>query len=89
MIQKHDQVTPRETLLHEWQKEEFTLQSEHATNMKKLEIEHLKLESKLSAWYKIPITILKLPLYVLLGVGYVIHAIRKSEPSDKFWEFLK
>lgn len=89
MIQKHDQVTPRETLLHEWQKEEFLAQSEHAIRMKQLDIEHLKLESKLSAWYKIPVAILKLPLYILLGTGYIIHAIRKTEPSERFWEFLK
>lgn len=89
MIQKHDQVTPRETMLHEWQKEEFVMQSEHATKMKQLEIEHLKLESKISAWYKLPITIIKLPLHLLLGAGYIVHTIRKTEPSDKFWEYLK
>lgn len=88
-IQTREELTVREREQMEYDREMWAKQSEHAIEIKKLEIEALKLDAKISSWLKLPISILKLPVYMLLGLGYIIHAIKGTEPSDNFWKLLK
>lgn len=73
----------------EYEKEEAALSREFGLRMKELDIEVQKLESKWSALLRIPITIIKLPVYVLFGIAYIVAVARKQEPSDNFWNFLR
>lgn len=89
MIERHAEMTPRETMQHEWDKEMFMRQSQHAIKMKELEIEHLKLESKIGAWFRIPVTLIRLPVYVVLAIAYIVYAARKTNPPESFYELFK
>lgn len=83
------ELTPREREDREFEREMWDKKASHAIEIKKLEIESEKQHNRLSAWFSIPITIVKLPIFLLFGVGYIIHVIRKTEPSEKFWFFLR
>lgn len=93
------QITPRETVEHEWRVDEFRMQSEHATMLKRLELELARenhqaeiklkeLELKISSLLRIPILILKLPLFILLGIAYIVSVISKKENPKRFWDLL-
>lgn len=83
------ELSPREHILLEHEKEEGRLAREHALNMKRLDIEAQKLEAQWSSWLKIPLTIIKLPVYILFGIGYICNVLTKQEPSENFWKLLK
>lgn len=88
MIVTNEQMTPREHLEHEWYAEEARLTREYGLNMKRLELEEMKLEAKWNTWLKIPITIIKLPVYTILALGIIVAYVRKHEPSENFWKLL-
>ena len=83
------QMTPRESMDHEWHVEEFKMQSEHQIVMKKLDIEQQKLEARWASWLRIPLTIIKLPIYILLGVGFCIAMATGHKVSKSFWNYLR
>lgn len=62
---------------------------ESQERIKDAELELARLEARWLSWLRIPVTVVKLPVYVVLGVAYCIAVARKHEPSDKFWQFLK
>lgn len=99
-ILDNNELSPREHILMENERDEARLTREYAITIKRLELEvkradndgkiKLKeLESKWSSWLKIPITIIRLPLYIIMGIAYCIAMIRKYEPSKNFWELMK
>lgn len=84
----------------EYQKDEASAAREHAIVMKKLEIELAreknaaeielkKLEAKWSSWLKLPSMIIKFPLYIFFGIGYVVDSIKGNDPTNNFWKFIK
>lgn len=98
-FQEQNLLTPRESVILEHETEEKRLAREHAVRIKELElalareeyqarIELKKLEAKWSSLLKIPATIIKLPVYLLLTLGYLLDALRGNEPSKDFWKLL-
>jgi len=83
------ELTPREFEQHQWEVEEREKLFEHQARMKQMDIELAKLDAKWSSWLKLPLRLIMLPVYLLFGVGYCIHAITKKEPSDNFWRLMK
>lgn len=92
-------VTPRESVEHEWRVDEFRMQAEHATMLKRLELELARennkgelaikeLEIKWSSLLRIPLYILRLPLLPFLGVAYVCSMFTKKEMPKRFWDLL-
>lgn len=99
-VYENTELTPREYQLMENDKEERRETFAHAETLKRLELAleqeknkaelELRLaEAKWSAWLALPRYLLKLPILVLFGFGYIVHAIRKSKPTAEFWEFIK
>lgn len=82
-------LTPRESILMEADKEEGRLTREHAVTMKKLDIEAAKLETKWNILFKIPLTVIKLPVYIVFSIAYIAAVIKGTEPTEEFWKFLK
>lgn len=83
------ELTRREVQLQEFEKEMFDKQANHAVDMKKLNLEVAKIEARWSSWLKIPITIVKLPVFIVLGIGFCIAVAKNKELPDKFWDYLK
>lgn len=99
-IQDNNELTPREFVLMENERDENRLIREHAVRMKELELEITrednkaqvdlkKLEAKWSSWLKIPMTIIKLPLFVLLGMAYIFSMFTRKEQPRAFWDLLR
>lgn len=99
-IFENQELSPREYVLLENERDEARLVREHAAHLKQLEItlsrerneaeiELKTLEAKWSSWLRIPIIIIKLPLYLLLGIGYIVCSMRGEEPPKKFWDLIK
>lgn len=88
LLPNNDQITPREQFTMEYEKEQIATQMAHQKEMRLLELEVMKLEAKWSSWLKLPITIIKLPVLIVMAIGYCIAIARKHEPSDNFWRFL-
>lgn len=99
-IVDNPEMTPREHMQMEWTKEENERSREHAIVIKKLELELTReknaaeiklkeLEAKWSSWLRLPSLIIKLPLLVLLGLGYVIDSIKGNDPSSNFWKHIR
>lgn len=85
----NDQITPREYETWQHEREMLELQMNHAKEMKLLEVEVEKLEARWSSLLKIPVMILMLPVRILFAFGYIVHAIKSSEPSESFWKLIK
>lgn len=85
----NENLTPREQMTMAHEKDMFQMQSEHGIKVKELEIEATKLESRLGAWLRLPLFVLRLPVMVVLGVGVVVYAIRGIEPPQSLLELLK
>lgn len=94
------EITPREMVLMEAEKEANRAAMDHAIAIKSLElnlarenntaeIKLKELEAKWNTWLKIPIQIIKLPLYVLLGIAYVCSMFTKKEMPRAFWKLLE
>ena len=62
---------------------------ESQERIRNAELELARIEARWLSWLHIPITIVKLPVYIVFGVAYCIAVARKVEPSDKFWQFLR
>lgn len=88
MRSQSDTLTPREIEEFRNEKELAELQAQYQLRFKTLELEIKKTEMKFSQLYRLPILILLLPVRLLFGLAYIVHVIRKSEPSDKFWDFI-
>lgn len=99
-VLENQELSAREWQLMENDKEERRETFEHAVTMKKLELaleqeKHkaeldLRMaEARWSAWIALPRYILKLPILLLMGFGYIAHTIRKTKPTPEFWEFIK
>lgn len=89
LINEPNSFSPRELEQMRYEAERSDKEMAYGMDMKKLDVEVQKLETKFSSLLRIPIIILKLPVLVLFGIGYVIHSIKGTEPSDNFWKLLK
>lgn len=59
---------------------------ESQERLKQKELEIAQLENK---WLKLPLTIIKFPLYPILGVAFCICMARKYDPPESFWKLLR
>jgi hypothetical protein len=100
MLDERVELSPRESLLMQNDTEERRLAREHAVRMKQLElelarerykaqIELRKLEARWASWLRLPGLILRLPVHILLSVGYIIDSIKNQEPSQHFWKLMR
>lgn len=71
------------------EKEMWEKQATHSLEIKRLDIEAAKLEAKISAWFKLPLVIVKLPLLMLLIIPLSIYAARKQEVPENLWGILR
>ena len=84
-----DTITPREQMTWEHEKEMAGLYHQQAVEMKRLDLDLARLEAKWSSWLRIPRLLVLLPVLLVLSIGAVISAARKSEFPEKFWQLLR
>ena len=84
-----DEMTSREYQQHEWDVEARRETFEQQVKLKQMDVELARLDAKWSSWLKLPLRLIMLPVYLLFGVGYCIHAITKKEPPENFWKLMR
>lgn len=89
MLQARESLTAREREEWEQNKESMERQMSHAKEMKILELEVLKQESKWSMWIKIPLVIITMPIRILFVIPLCIYAVTKQDIPEAYWKFLK
>jgi hypothetical protein len=89
MIVQREELTAAERERMHHDKDMFQLQAVHTQKVRAMELEVAKIDAKWSSLLKLPAMIIRLPLYVVLGVAYCIAAARKHEPSEEFWRLLR
>lgn len=119
MLQNDSQVSPRESLLHEWEVEDWDKRARHDLTVQRMKIEEKKLETKLkqedatkarrhqqnmkelelaireeeARWsqiYRLPILLIKLPLFILFGIAFVVATARgEGVDNNDFWKLLR
>lgn len=87
-IQTSSTLTPREYELQQYEKQMLELQMAHTIQVKQLEIELQKLEAKWSAWIKLPMVLLTLPVRILFVIPLSIYAITKQEVPEFYHKWL-
>jgi hypothetical protein len=77
-------------------KEELLLKQEeaiksrnHAQTMKEMELKIRELQVRWTNLLRIPIMVVMLPVYFILGIAIIIEVVRKEEPSDKIIALIK
>lgn len=88
-IQNSSSLSPREYEIQQYEKQMLELQMEHTIRVKQMELELQKLESKWSAWIKLPFVLLTLPLRILLVIPLSIYAATKQAVPEAYWRWLK
>lgn len=90
MIQSRETLTQREHIQMQYEREMWDKQAAHQIRLKELELEVLKTESRLSAWFKLPLTLVKLPVILIVAIGFVIGSFRKDyKPGEDFWKLVR
>lgn len=89
MIQAREELTAREREQNDHEKEMFVLQAEHTQKVKAMELEVARIDTQWSAWLRIPLTIVRLPFLIVMGIAYCISVARKFEVSEEFWRLIK
>jgi hypothetical protein len=84
-----EQVSPAEFERHQWRVDEFEKSAAHAVEMKKLELEGERIAAKITAWFKLPLYLIKLPVMFVMAFGAMVALARGKELSENFWRFLK
>lgn len=82
-------ITAAESTRHSWDLEQTREAREHDIKTRQMELAVLKQQNSLSTLFKIPLTIIKLPVYLLLAVGFIVAMIRGIEPGESFWDLLR
>ena len=99
-VYENNELSPREYVLLEHDKEEARLGRQHAIEMKKLDLELAReknasevalrtLEAKWSSWLRLPKLLLMLPVYFLLGIASIVSSIRNQKIDTNFWRLIK
>lgn len=119
MLTNSEQVSPRESLIHEWELEDWSKRAQHDILINRMKLEEKKLEIKLkqedatrarrhqqqmkqleldirtyeAKWQqllRLPVLLIKLPLFILFGIAFCIAVARgDSIDSSDYWKLLK
>lgn len=84
-----DNISPAESTRHSWDEEDKRQAREYDLQCRKLELDIIRTESNWNSFFKLPITIIRMPVYIIMAFGYVVAMIRGNEPSQNFWDFIK
>lgn len=82
-------ITPAESTRHAWDLEATREARNHDLAVRAQELAVIKRQTSWGSLLQLPLTILKLPLYILLGVGFIVAMVRKHDPTEDFWSLLR
>lgn len=60
----------------------------HSQRMATLQTAQIRYEAGWQNILRLPLVIIKLPVYILFGIAYIVCIGTKQEPSTEFWKFI-
>lgn len=87
-INAREALTDREREEFEQQMTYARQQADYQLKFKELELQIQFVQTRWTQVFRLPFAILMLPVRLVMALSYVVHAVRKNEPGDKFWEYL-
>jgi len=88
-LQIRDEVTPREWAIWNREDENLRLQLAHQKEIKAMEVEVGKINSKWTTIFRLPLALIALPVKLLLVFVFIVYAIRGIEPPESLVSFIK
>lgn len=88
-MQSSNQLTMREIQQMEYDKQMWEAQAAHQLALKQLEVRALEMESKWTSWFKIPLTIITLPVRVLMVIPMTVYAVTHQEVPEFYHRFYR
>lgn len=88
-IVNREDVSPREWATWNKDKELLEMQMEHAKQMKELEVESNRINSKWTTIFRLPLALIILPVKLVIVSVLVVYAIRGIEPPESITSFLR
>lgn len=88
-FENSSEMTSRDYTQHEWEVQEFEMQAKHQIQLKQLDIQASKLEAKITSWFRLPLTVITLPVRILFIIPLSIYAAKGKEVPEEFWRFLR
>lgn len=82
-------ISAAESTRHSWDLEQQREAREHDLRIRAQELAVLKTQNSWGALLQVPITIIKLPLYMVLGIGFIVAMARRIDPGESFWDLLR
>lgn len=87
-INARESLTDREREEFEQEKTIAQLQADYQLKYKEMELQLQFVQTRWTQVFRLPFAILTLPVRLIMALAYIAHAVRKSEPNEKFWEYL-
>lgn len=88
-LQEAEMLTPRESQLMQYEREQTERSMQHEVELKKLDLELARQDMKWTQFFKIPVAIISLPIRLVCALGLCIAYVRGIEPSENFWKYLR
>lgn len=88
-LQEAEMLTPRESQIMQYEKEQAERSMHHELELKKLDLELATQEMEWTQLFKIPVTFISLPIRLVCALGLCIAYARGIEPSESFWKYLR
>ena len=82
-------ITAAESTRHSWDLEQTREARDHDLKVRAQELQILKTQTSWGILLKVPLTIIKLPLYIVLGIGFCVAMARGVEVGEDFWNLLQ
>jgi hypothetical protein len=86
---EYSELTMRERETFDQEKEMAQMQVDYNLRVKEMELEVAKIEARWSVLFRIPIMIIKLPVFLFFGIALIVSLIVKKDLPDQFWAYLK
>lgn len=86
---KPEALTPREREEFDQEKALIELQSAHTLRLKELELAITKEEMRWTQLLKLPVVALKVPVWLIFGLAFVVAQIAGRELPQAFWDFME
>ena len=83
------ELTAREYEQMQHDRQMFEEQAKLQIELKRLEVEAIKTDSRWNTLFVLPREILKLPVRILFSFAYIISMFTKKDMPDNYWEWMK
>jgi len=88
-ITNREELTPREREEMDFTKEENVRAREHSIQIKKLELEDNRINQRWTQVFRIPLSLLSLPVKIILAFALPFYILKGKDAPDIYWKALK